>query len=281
MKKALVILFPVIFSGSFISVNNHVLDVWINPADNMKFVWVPPGRISVEEPVELEDSTVYKAKEIIFPNGFWLGQTEVTVKQFSKFVKKTGYATDAEKAGDKFTWKNPGIKQSGNHPVIFVSYSDVEAYTKWAGVEIPYESEWIYACKAGTETKFYWGDEFDYDYVWCRENAVTGTKPVAKKPPNPYGLYDMVGNAWEYIRVCDSIVALRGGSWTRCNTAKAWWGPIYSDVIAGTIKPTLSKCKETIFQPYNRDDDRGFRCIKRGTVITDGFKFKSNDDDRK
>ena len=71
----------------------------------------------------------------------------------------------------------------------------------------------------------------------------------------------MVGNVWEYIRVCDSIIALRGASWTRCNTAKAWWGPIYSDVIAETVRPVLLKCESTPFQPNLRDDDRGFRCI--------------------
>ncbi len=263
MKKVLFHFFPVILPCLSISVDEHAPDEWINPKDKMKFVWVAPGRISVEEPVELGDSTVYRAREIIFPDGFWLGQTEVTVRQFGRFVKKTGYITDAEKAGDKFTWANPGIKQSADHPVIFVSYADAEAYAKWAGVEIPFESEWLYACRAGTETKFYWGDEFDEDFVWCRENSVTGTKPVAHKPPNPFGLYDMVGNVWEYIRVCDSIVALRGGSWTRCNEAKAWWGPVYGDVIAGAVKPTLSECRKSIFQPSNRDDDRGFRCIQR------------------
>jgi formylglycine-generating enzyme required for sulfatase activity len=263
MKKALFILILVIFSGSFLSINIPVADVWINPVDNMKFVWIPGGKITVEEPVELGDSTIFRKKEIIFSDGFWLGQTEVTVRQFSRFVKASGYISDAEKSGDTFTWKNPGIKQSGNHPVIYVSYSDIEAYTKWAGVDIPYESEWLYACRAGTETNFYWGDEFDYDYVWCRENSVTGTKPVANKPPNPYGLYDMVGNAWEFIRVCDGIVALRGGSWTRCNMAKGWWGPVYGDVFAGAVKPILSKCEVSIFRPFNRDDDRGFRCIKR------------------
>jgi formylglycine-generating enzyme required for sulfatase activity len=263
MNKAPFFLYTVIFSGLFLSLNNPGLDEWINPVDKMKFVWIPPGRITVEEPVELGDSTVYEMREITFSHGFWLGQTEVTVRQFSRFTEKTGYITDAEKAGDKFTWGNPGIRQSGNHPVIFISFSDAVAYTKWAGVEIPCESEWLYACKAGTETRFYWGDEFDDDYVWCRENSVTGTKPVGQKPPNPYGLYDMVGNVWEFIRVCDDIVALRGGSWTRCNKAKAWWGPVYGDVFAGAVKPTLSKCKESIFQPSNRDDDRGFRCIKR------------------
>ena len=90
-----------------------------------------------------------------------------------------------------------------------------------------------------------------------------GVDDYLRKPPNPHELYDMVGNVWEYVRVCDSVMALRGGSWTRCNTAKGWWGPTYSGVIAGSVKPTLSKCIKTPFQPSNRDDDRGFRCIKR------------------
>ncbi len=263
MQKVSFKILLIVCGGFLVSVNEPVQDVWINPVDNMKFVWIPPGKITVDEPVELGDSTAFRKKDITFSDGFWLGQTEVTVRQFSRFVKETGYATDAEKEGDKFTWRNPGINQSGNHPVIYISYSDVAAYTKWTGVEIPYESEWLYACRAGTETTFYWGDEFDYDFVWCRENSITGTKPVAKKPANPYGLYDMVGNVWEYIMVCDTIVALRGASWTRCNTAKGWWGPTYSGVIAGAVKPTLLKCKKTPFQPNNRDDDRGFRCIKR------------------
>ena len=263
MKKVLHTMLLIILSGLILSMSDQVSEVWTNPIDNMKFVWIPPGKIIVEEPIVIGDSTAFRKKEITFSDGFWLGQTEVTVKQFSRFVKETGYITDAEKMGDKFTWKSPGIKQSGNHPVIYISYSDAESYSKWAGVTLPLETEWLYACRAGTETKFYWGDEFDLDFLWCRENSVTGTKPVAKKPPNPYELYDMVGNIWEYVRVCDSVMALRGGSWTRCNTAKGWWGPTYSGVIAGSVKPTLSKCIKTPFQHSNRDDDRGFRCIKR------------------
>jgi formylglycine-generating enzyme required for sulfatase activity len=263
MKKGLIKLLFLFLSGLILSLHNPTPNKWINPVDDMEFVWVPPGEITVDEPYEIGDSTAYREKIVKFADGFWMGRTEVTVRQFGRFVKATGYVTDAEKAGDRFTWKTPGIKQSGKHPVIYVSFSDVEAYVNWAGVSIPAEVEWIYACRAGTKTTFYWGDEFDYDYIWCRENSVTGTKPVATKPANPFGLYDMVGNVWEYIRVCDSIIALRGASWTRCNTAKAWWGPIYTDVIEGTVQPVLLKCKKTPFQPNNRDDDRGFRCIKR------------------
>ena len=263
MKVALVNLCLILFAGMFLSVDDPGSGVWVNPVDNMKFVWIPPGKILLDEPYETGDSTAYRRKEVTFKDGFWMGQTEVTVRQFSRFVKKTRYVTDAEKEGDRFTWRNPGIKQSGHHPVIYVSFADVEAYTAWAGVEIPDESEWLYACRAGTETAFYWGDEFNLDYLWCRENAVTGTKPVAEKPANPYGLHDMIGNVWEYIRVCDDVIALRGASWTRCNTAKGWWGSTYSGVIAGSVKPTLLKCEKTPFQPNNRDDDRGFRCIRR------------------
>ncbi len=263
MQKAIFNLFLIIFAGINYFAGNPGPAVWTNPVDNMKFVWIPPGKIMVEEPYQIGDSTAFRKKEVRFSDGFWLGQKEVTVRQFSRFVKETGYVTDAEKEDDRFTWKAPGIKQTGNHPVIYVSFSDVEAYTEWAGVEIPDESEWLYACRAGTETKFYWGDEFNLDYLWCRENSVTGTKPVAKKPPNPFGLYDMVGNVWEYIRVCDDVIALRGASWTRCNSAKGWWGSVYSDVVAGTVEPKLLKCEKTPFQPFNRDDDRGFRCIRR------------------
>lgn len=157
MRRVVVKMSLIICAGFLLSVNEPAPEVWVNPVDNIKFVWVPPGKIMVDEPYEIGDSTAFRKKEVTFSDGFWLGQTEVTVRQFNRFVKETGYVTDAEKEGDKFTWRNPGIKQSGNHPVIFISFSDVAAYTEWAGVEIPCETEWLYACRAGTETKFYWG----------------------------------------------------------------------------------------------------------------------------
>jgi formylglycine-generating enzyme required for sulfatase activity len=236
---------------------------WINPKDGMKFVWIPAGNFMAEIPFDSSGTVKYYSEEIEIPDGFWLGETEVTIKQFKEFTKATGYISDGEKENHRFTWRNPGFKQNKNHPVVFVSYKDAQAYAEWARVELPLETEWLYASQGGMSTKFYWGDEFDKQYVWYRANSVTGTKPVGKKPSNRYGLYDIVGNVWEYVQVCDSIFALRGASWTRCDTARAWWGPTYSDVIYGCVRPRLSQCVHTPFQPYNRDDDRGFRCIKR------------------
>jgi formylglycine-generating enzyme required for sulfatase activity len=238
-------------------------DNWINPKDNMKFSWIPAGSFMAEIPYDSSGTVKYYSEKIEIPNGFWFGDTEVTIRQFKEFTKATGYITDGEKENHRFTWKKPGFKQNNNHPVVFVSYKDALAYAEWAGVELPLEIEWLHASQGGVSTKFYWGDEFDKKYVWYRGNSVTGTKPVGKKPPNQYGLYDIVGNVWEYVQVCDSIFALRGASWTRCNEARGWWGPMYGDVILGAVRPRLSHCKHTPFQPYNRDDDRGFRCVKR------------------
>ena len=88
---------------------------------------------------------------------------------------------------------------------MYVSYHDARSYARWAGVDLPNEAEWLYACRAGTTTKFYWGDTVDDRYLWHRCNTDgTGTRPVARKLPNAWGLYDMVGNAWEYCKTGDS-----------------------------------------------------------------------------
>jgi len=237
----------------------------------MKFVWVPPGSYIAEIPYDSSGTVKYATEKIEFDEGFWLGQSEVTVKQFQQFVKATGYITNAEMGGNSFTWKSPGFKQKKDHPVVYLSYQDIKAYTDWASVDIPYETEWVYACKGGVSSKFYWGDEFDGDYVWYRGNSMTGTKPVANKLPNQWELYDMVGNVWEFVHICDSIVGLRGGAWTRCNEASGRTGSTYGNIIYGTVSPRMMRCIRTIFQPSNLDDDRGFRCIKRiNTEYTKG-----------
>ncbi len=176
------------------------LRTWLNPKDGMRFVWVPAGSFTVEVPVnsnDPNDAGKTSPQTIAFEQGYWVGRTEATVGQFRRFVRETGYVTDAEKAGNRWTWKDPGFPQRDDHPVVYISFVDARQYARWAGVELPTEAQWLYACWASEVSPL-----LDDRRVWHRLNTEgTGTRPVARKLPNAWGLYDMVGNAREYCRV--------------------------------------------------------------------------------
>lgn len=234
--------------------------IWQNPKDGMKFMWIPPGSLLAEIPNDSTEAANPTQEKIHFPKGFWMGRTEVTVKQFRRFIRETGYSTDAEKAGNRFNWKNPGFEQKDNHPVVYLSFEDALRYTEWAGVDLPTEAEWYYAARAGADTRFYWGDQLDDRYVWHRGNSEMGSHPAATRHPNAWGLYDMVGNAWEYCKICDDAHIELGASWTRCPEYKTRQGFV-ARMIQDVLKPRLSPCKPPLAYPW--DDDRGFRCIYR------------------
>ncbi|KPF66143.1 gliding motility-associated lipoprotein GldK [Bosea sp. AAP35] len=114
-------------------------------------------------------------------------------------------------------WRRPLGRNSTNrglddHPVVHVAYSDAEAYANWAGKMLPTEAEWEFAARAGLEDReFAWGDELNPDgrhmaNTWQGEfpnqnlklDGYDRTSPVTAFPPNAYGLYDMIGNIWEW-----------------------------------------------------------------------------------
>ena len=166
---------------------------------------------------------------------FRLGKYEVTVGQFRRFVEATGYRTDAERNADGnagcltdagggwnwtagSSWRNPGFSTGDDHPVVCVSWSDAQAYVGWLSVEtgkvfrLPTEAEWEYAARAGSTTKYSWGDDVGSNRANCMNDdsedfsgcgdSYEYTAPVGSFPANAWGLHDMHGNVWEGVQDC-------------------------------------------------------------------------------
>lgn len=232
----------------------------LNSIDSMIYVWIPPGKMMVNESIEANGEKKLAPKKIIFNKGFWMSKTEVTVQQFQTFVNQTGYITNAEKSENKFNWRDPGFQQKSNHPVVYVSIEDIKQYLGWSTSSLPSQVEWIYATKANATTNYYWGDDFDENYLWYRMNAPAGTRPVGTKLPNSWGLHDMIGNVHEFVIVCDTSLFSMGSSWSRCNDYSSHIQGELVHLNIGNIKHM--KLMDCSVLPRNLwNDDTGFRCV--------------------
>lgn len=173
-------------------------------------------------------------------SAFSLSVFSVTVSDFARFVAATGHVSDAERFGWSFVfdpdrasleqpgswwrkcegakWSAPfgpgsGVDDLAHHPVTHVSWHDAVAYAQWAGGRLPSEAEWEYAARGGMDRKKYpWGDTPPTEKFRCNiwrgkfphENTAADgyafTCPVDSFAPNRFGLYNMVGNVWEWTQ---------------------------------------------------------------------------------
>jgi sulfatase modifying factor 1 len=114
-------------------------------------------------------------------------------------------------------WRHPQgrgstVEDKADHPVVHLAWADVEAYARWAGKQLPSEAEWEFASRGGLDGATYaWGEELTPAEQWMantwqgefphhnsKADGHEGTAPVGSYPPNGYGLYDMIGNVWEW-----------------------------------------------------------------------------------
>ena len=204
-------------------------------------------------------------------DAFYLDKYEVTNALFQKFVEKSNYETTAERQGraagvtpdgewdiiSGANWLRPEGGETvfesnrAEHPVVSISWYDADAYCRWVDKRLPTEAEFEYASRAGTRTIYWWGDgspgsrrvaniadessKRRFPSLPIMEGYDDGyerTAPVGSFDPNPWGLYDMIGNVWEwtadwyaedYYRnspernpigpLSGQYKVLRGGSW--------------------------------------------------------------------
>ena len=160
---------------------------------------IPAGRFSMgcQEGEQGCDDDEKPAHWVQVP-AFELGKYEVTFDEWDACVADGGCT---HKPGDR-DWGR------GRRPVIDVSWDDAQHYVTWLSrktakpYRLPSEAEWEYAARAGTQTPWSFGDDEKAtgDYAWFGGNAGPGTHPVGEKRPNPWGLYDMHGNVWEWVQ---------------------------------------------------------------------------------
>ena len=155
---------------------------------------IPAGSFLMGSPEEEKDrrQTESPQHQVTIPHDIYLGKYPITQKQWRAVLGK-----------------NPAnFKGNTNRPVECVSWDDCKDFIQKLNdlgqgtFRLPSEAEWEYACRAGTDTRFYWGNDSEYkeidQFAWFSGNSSGKTHPIGKKEPNPWGLYDMNGNVWEW-----------------------------------------------------------------------------------
>ncbi|MEM7082956.1 MAG: SUMF1/EgtB/PvdO family nonheme iron enzyme [Pseudomonadota bacterium] len=224
---------------------------------------------------------------------FWLMQTEVTRRLFKEFASQSNHSTasdcwyfhDGWKQSDNLSWRAPGFEQTDNHPVTCVSWHDAKAFIRWlnqrrdATFRLPTEAEWEYAARAGSTQTHYFDlensafchhanvadqsalkDYPSFSVVQC-DDGFTRTSPVAHFQANPWGVYDLYGNVWEWVEDCWNThykeAPIQGEAWLDGDCGRRGFrGGGYGDIENFARSALRNRANA-----HQRKDDIGFRLV--------------------
>ena len=234
-----------------------------------ELVVIPPGTYRMGSPASEEgrDEDEGPRHRVVVANAIAVGTAEVTRGEYARFVRETGHSGEDScrtfeggkwKLRSGRDWRDPGYDQTDRHPAVCVNWDDAQRYVAWLSREtgeayrLPSESEWEYAARGGTDTSRHWGDgaRIQCRYANGADEALKNryrdrreaigscgdrhvhTSPARRYAKNGFGLFDVLGNVWEWTADCGndrydeapadgsdwargncSLRILRGGSW--------------------------------------------------------------------
>ena len=227
-------------------------------------VWIPPGQFVMGSPNDEvgRDQDEGPETKVTITRGFWMGKCELTQAEYKAVLgaNPSIFTGDTNRPVEKVSWQEAmdyctrlteQAQAAGQLPTGYL-------------YRLPTEAEWEYACRAGTSTRFCYGDDTHYtqlgEYAWFVDNSDAGTHPVGTKRPNAWGLHDMHGNVWEWclsrwegalpggsitnvvVRAEGGLRVARGGSWLYDGRA-------------------CRSANRDEYSPLNRCSDVGFRVV--------------------
>ena len=224
-------------------------------------VFIPSGSFNFQAENTDQFIPYPDTKEPVYTtvSSFYIDKYPVTNKQFNEFLKASGYSPE-DQVNFLKQWVN-GMIPAGmeDHPVVYISLEDAQAYARWAGKRLPSEIEWQYAAQGSDGWIWPWGNV--YDSALCNNSSGKTTAVTAfPKGKSPYGVMDLTGNVWQltgdvYNNGTYYFVIMKGGSFYK--PTSSWW------YVKGGPQPNNWHQQLLLVSPsFDRNATVGFRCVK-------------------